>query len=119
MVGDRSLQYVDGAWPVFMVVNRAKDASRLEGHHTRSKLAPYHALDLRAKVNCCKKLYRNTFRLRCHLFVAQIVLPNKTFLMNYELLFRGNVIDCHKADDSADKNENCRATQPENRARQS
>src|SRR6266567_5181394 len=54
MVSDRSLQYVDDAWPVFMVVNRAEDASRLDGHHTRSKLAPDHALDLRAKVNRCK-----------------------------------------------------------------
>jgi hypothetical protein len=51
MVIDRSLQYVDGAWSVFMVVNRAKDTSRLDGHHTHSKLAPCHALDLRAKVN--------------------------------------------------------------------
>ena len=50
MVSDRSLQYVDGAWSVFMVVNRAEDASRLDGHHTHSKLAPCHALDLRAKV---------------------------------------------------------------------
>jgi len=49
MVSDRSLQYVDGAWSVFMVVNRAEDASRLDGHHTHSKLAPCHALDLRAK----------------------------------------------------------------------
>src|SRR6185369_2854409 len=54
MVSDRSLQYVDGAGSVFMVVNRAKDASRLDGHHTHSKLAPCHALDLRTKVNRCK-----------------------------------------------------------------
>src|SRR5512139_2350352 len=54
MVSDRSFQYVDGAWPVFMVVNRAEDASRLDRHHTHSKLAPCHALDLRAKVNRCK-----------------------------------------------------------------
>src|SRR5512142_2609061 len=51
MVSDRSLQYVDGAWSVSMVVNRAEDASRLDGHHTHSKLAACHALDLRAKVN--------------------------------------------------------------------
>src|SRR5512139_3648346 len=74
MVSDRSLQDVDGAWSAFMVVNRAKDASRLDGHHTHSKLAPCHALDLRAKVNRCKQLHRNTFRLRCHLFVAHRVL---------------------------------------------
>src|SRR6185437_10228908 len=49
MISDRSLQYVDGAWSVFMVVNRAEDAARLNGHHTHSKLAPGHALDLRAK----------------------------------------------------------------------
>src|SRR5271157_2060653 len=53
MVSDRSLQYVDHARPVFMVVNRAEDASRFEGHHTHSKLAPCHALDFRAKVNRC------------------------------------------------------------------
>src|SRR5512141_2238682 len=51
IVSDRSLQYVDAAWSAFMVVNRAEDASRLEGHHTHSKLAPCHALDLRAKVD--------------------------------------------------------------------
>jgi predicted nuclease of predicted toxin-antitoxin system len=54
MVGDRSLQYVDDSWSVFMVVDRAEDASRLDGHHTHSKLAPCHALDLKAKVNRCK-----------------------------------------------------------------
>jgi hypothetical protein len=37
-----------------MVVNRAEDASRLDGHHTHSKFAPCHALDLRAKVNRSK-----------------------------------------------------------------
>jgi hypothetical protein len=51
MVSDRSLQDVDGAWSAFMVVNRAEDASRLDGHHTHSKLAPCHALDLTGKVN--------------------------------------------------------------------
>src|SRR5512133_2483271 len=54
MVSDRSLQDVDGAWSAFMVVKRAEDASRLDGHHAHSKLAPCHALDLRAKVNRCK-----------------------------------------------------------------
>src|SRR6266567_950012 len=54
MVSDRSLQYVDDAWSVFMVVNRTEDASSLDGHLTDSKLAPCHALDLRAKVNRCK-----------------------------------------------------------------
>src|SRR4030043_168224 len=62
MVSDRSLQYVDGAWSVFMVVNRAEDASRLDGHHTHSKLAPCHVLDPRALVNRCKQLHRATFR---------------------------------------------------------
>src|SRR5664280_1318752 len=51
MVSDRSLQYVNGAWSVYMVVNRADDPSRLDGHHTHSKLAPCHTLNLRAKVN--------------------------------------------------------------------
>jgi hypothetical protein len=70
MVSDCSLQYVDDAWSVFMVVNRAEDTSRLDGHHTHSKLAPCHTLDLRAKVNRLKQLHRNTLRLRCHLFVV-------------------------------------------------
>jgi hypothetical protein len=34
-----------------MVVNRAEHGSRLEGEQTHSKLAPCHALDLKAKVN--------------------------------------------------------------------
>jgi hypothetical protein len=54
MVSDRSLDYVDDAWSVFVVVNRAEDASGLDGHHPHSKFAPCHALDLRAKVNRCK-----------------------------------------------------------------
>src|SRR5512136_2990753 len=88
MVSDRSLQYVDGAWSAFVVVNRAEDASRLDGHHTHSKLAPCHALDLRAKVNRCKQLHRNTFRLRCHLFVAHRallpVLPGSNGLVAHQ-----------------------------------
>jgi hypothetical protein len=63
MVSDRSLQYVNDAWSALMVVNRAEDGSGLEGHHSHSKLAPCHALDLRAKVKRCKQLYRNTFCL--------------------------------------------------------
>jgi hypothetical protein len=54
MVGDRSLQDVDGAWSAFVVVDRAEDASRLEGHQTHPKLAPRHTLDLRAKVDRCQ-----------------------------------------------------------------
>ena len=46
--------YVDDAWSVFMVVNRAEDASGLDGHHTHSKLTSCHAIDLKAKVNRCK-----------------------------------------------------------------
>jgi hypothetical protein len=70
MVSDGSLQDVDDAWSVFMVVYRAEDASRLEGHQTHAKLAPCHALDLRAKVNRCKDLRCHAFRLRRRLFVA-------------------------------------------------
>src|SRR5919112_5140797 len=51
MVGDRPLQYVDDARSAFMVVNRAEDASGLDGHHTHPELAPRHALDLGAEVN--------------------------------------------------------------------
>ena len=54
MISDRSLQDVDHAWSVDMVMNRAEDGSRLEGEHPHSKLAPCHALDLRAKVNSRK-----------------------------------------------------------------
>src|SRR5579862_525646 len=74
MVGDRSLQDVDDAWSAFMVVNRAEDSSRLDRHHSHSKLAPCHALELRAKVNGCKQLRPNTLRLRCRLFVAHRAL---------------------------------------------
>src|SRR3954469_11974551 len=79
MVSDRSLQYVDGAWSVFMVVNRAEDASRLDRHQTHSKLAACHALDLRAKVHRCKYLDHNTFRLRCRLLVAHRALLSALF----------------------------------------
>ena len=51
MVRDRSLQDVDNARPAFMVMERAEDAARLDGHDAHSKLAPGHALDLRTKVN--------------------------------------------------------------------
>src|SRR4051794_19125983 len=65
MVSDRSLQYVDDAWSVFVIVNRTEDASGLDGHHTHTKLPPCHAFDLRAKVNRCQQLRRDTSRLRC------------------------------------------------------
>jgi hypothetical protein len=51
-------------------VNRAEDGSRLEGEHPRSKLAPFHALDLGAEVNRCKYLDRDTPDPRCCLLVA-------------------------------------------------
>jgi hypothetical protein len=51
MIGDSSLENINNAWPVFVVVDRAKDASRLYGHHPHPQLAPRHALDLRAKVD--------------------------------------------------------------------
>src|SRR5437588_11656450 len=54
MVGDRSLQDVNGAWSALVVVNRAEDASRLEGHLTHSKLTPRHALDLRTEIKLCE-----------------------------------------------------------------
>jgi len=40
MVSDRSLQYVDDAWSASVVVNRTEDASRLDGDHSHSTLAP-------------------------------------------------------------------------------
>jgi butyrate kinase len=84
MVGDRSFQYVDHAWPVSVVVDRAEDTTRLDGHHPHSKLAACHALDLRAKVNRCQQIRRDTFRLRCRLFVAHLLsslfLPWQTLL---------------------------------------
>jgi hypothetical protein len=51
MVSDRSLQDVDRAGPAYVVVNRAEDAAGLDGHHSSSKLASFHALDLGGKVN--------------------------------------------------------------------
>jgi hypothetical protein len=35
-----------------VVVNRAEDSSRLDRHHSHPKLAPFHALDLGAEINC-------------------------------------------------------------------
>ena len=70
MVSDRSLQDEDDAWSVFMVVHRAEDAARVDRHPTQSKLAPCHALGLRAKGNRCQQLRRNTVGLRCRRFVA-------------------------------------------------
>jgi butyrate kinase len=36
-----------------MVVDRAEDASRFDGHHAHSKLSPCHAFDFKAKVKRC------------------------------------------------------------------
>jgi hypothetical protein len=36
---------------------------------THSKLAPCHALDFRANVKRCQQPHRDTFRLRCRLFI--------------------------------------------------
>ena len=80
MVSDRSLEYVDDAWSVFMMVNRAENASWLDGHHTHSKLAPGHSLDLRAKVDGCKQAHRNTLRLRCRLFVTHRALLSEAIV---------------------------------------
>lgn len=46
MVSDRSLQYVDDAWSVFMVVYRAEDAARRDGHHPHAKLTLCYSLEL-------------------------------------------------------------------------
>src|SRR5512141_2350236 len=51
MVSDRSLQDVDDARSVFMIMKRTEDASRLDGHHTHAQLTPRHTLDLGTKVN--------------------------------------------------------------------
>ncbi len=53
-----------------MVVNRAKDTSSLNGHHSHSKFSPYHTHDLWAKVNHFEQLYRNPFRFRGHNFIV-------------------------------------------------
>ena len=55
-----------------MIVNRPEDTSRLDGHHAHSKLAPRHALDLRAKVDRCQQLHRDTLRLSaaCSLLIG-------------------------------------------------
>jgi hypothetical protein len=53
MVSDRSLQDVDDAWSVLVVMDRAEDGPGLEGEHTHSKLPPRDTFDLRAKVDRC------------------------------------------------------------------
>jgi len=70
MVSDRPLQDVDSAWPVFVVVNRAEDAARFDGHKPHAKLAANHAGDLQAKVNRRKQLNADTLCFRRDLFVA-------------------------------------------------
>lgn len=69
-VRDRSLQNINGAWSVYMVVKRTEYATRLDRHHAHAKLAPSHPFNLRAKVNRCKQLHRYPFCLRCHLFIV-------------------------------------------------
>ena len=76
MVSDRALKYVHDARPVSMVVNRAEDPSRLDGHHTHSKLAPYHAFDFGAKVKGYKVLHRDASRLGCLLFGCHSGVPS-------------------------------------------
>ena len=66
MVGDHALQDVHGSRPANVVVNRAEDASGLDGHHPHAKLPAVHALDLGAKVDRGKDLHRNTLRRVCH-----------------------------------------------------
>jgi len=51
MIGDRSLQHVDGPRSALVIVHRAKDSSRLHGHLAKPKSVPFHALDLRTEVN--------------------------------------------------------------------
>jgi len=74
MVGDRSLQDVDDAGPVLVVVHRAEDASGRDGHQAHAKLAPGHALDLGAEVDRPEQRHRNTVRSGRHPFVAHRVL---------------------------------------------
>jgi len=77
MVGDHSLQDVHRAWSALVVVDRAEDASGLDGHHPHSKLVPFHTLDLAGKFDRCQHLHRDTLRLsRCHLLVAHCALPS-------------------------------------------
>src|SRR4051812_5969430 len=51
MVGDRPLQYVDGAGAVLVVVDGTEYAPRLDRHHAHSKLPPCHTLDFGPKVD--------------------------------------------------------------------
>lgn len=60
MIGDRALQDVNDAGPACMVVSRAEDAARLDGHHAHAKLSTFHALDLAGKVDRCRDLHRHT-----------------------------------------------------------
>jgi hypothetical protein len=84
MVSDRPLQDVDSAWPAFVVVNRAEDAARLDGHQTHSQLATCHARDLGAKVNRRKQLHTDAFRLGCILFAAHrnLLCISKAYLLS-------------------------------------
>src|SRR5690242_10588930 len=65
VVGDRSLEDIDDAWSVLVVVNRSEHSARVNGHHPHSKLASRHALDLRAEVDGCKQLHGDASSLRC------------------------------------------------------
>ena len=51
MVGDRSLQDVDGAGSALVVVERAEDAAGFDRHQAHPQLAPGQALDLGAQVD--------------------------------------------------------------------
>ena len=74
MVGDRSLQDEDDPRSAPMVVDRAEDASRLDGHHPHPKLVPGHALDLAIEIDHREFLHRDTPGLGCHLPVVHRTL---------------------------------------------
>ncbi len=62
-----------------LVVDRAEDASGLDGHHPHSKLVPFQALDLAREVERCQHLHCDTLRLsRCHLLVTLSRTPLHT-----------------------------------------
>ena len=73
MIGDRPLQHVDDPRSAQVVVHRAEDASRLDGHHAHAELAAFHALDLGAEIDRVQQLHRDTPRLRYDLFITHVL----------------------------------------------
>lgn len=64
MISDCSLQYVNHARPIFMVMNRAEDATGFDSNHPHAQLASGHTLDFEAKVKRGEQLHCHAFGLK-------------------------------------------------------